>query len=209
MSDRAQLLRDIADTADALTEPHQHLEPVYDYDHHRNRRMKRVYATVQPGLLGALAEAVEPATKPEGEGRPAGFRSAPPLCLEAVSRLAVIQLGVIRWCWSLHIELRDTTESNLRGLVGAAGNMDPDTQTVFLDELRQWRTWCAVMTGWQSPAYAPAVPCPVDGCAQRNTLRINLARKTGMCTHCHATWDETTIGILADYIRTSTDKEAA
>lgn len=206
---RDKLLRDIADTADALTEPHQHAEPVYDYDHHRNRRMKRAYVTTQPGLLRALAEAIEPATKPEGDQRAAGYRSAPPLCLEAVSRLAVIHIAAVRWCWSLKVELRDTTESNIRGLVGAAGSLDDDTAHSLLDELRQWRTWAAVMTGWQSPAYSPKVNCPVDGCGKPNTIRINLARKSALCVECHATWDESTIGILADYIRTSTDKEAA
>jgi hypothetical protein len=203
------MLQDIADTADALTEPHQHLEPIWDYDQHRNKRMRRVFATVQPGLIRALVEAVTPATKPDGDVRPAGYRSAPPLCLEAVSRLAVIQIGVVGWCWSLKVDIRDTTESSLRGLVGAAPTMDSDTQATFLDELRQWRTWCAVMTGWQSPAYSPAVTCPVDQCGKPNTIRINLTRKTGMCTACHATWDEDTIGILADYIRTTTSKETA
>ena len=203
------LLTEIADAADALTEPHQHAEPIYDYDTHRNRRMKRAYVTVQPGLLQALTDAVEPATKPDGEVRQAGFRSAPPLCVEAVSRLAVIQLAAVRWCWSLKLDLRDTTASNIRALVGAAGNLDSDTQTTLLDELRQWRTWAAVMSGWQSPAYSPKVNCPVDGCGKPNTLRINLTRKTAMCVDCHATWDEATIGILADYIRTTTDKEAA
>lgn len=210
MTDRAKLLADIADAADALTEPHQHAEPIYDYDAHRNRRMKRAYVTTQPGLLQALRDVIVPtATGGENEGRPAGFRSAPPLCLEAVSRLAVVEIAAVRWCWSLKLELRDTTESNIRALVGAAGNLDSDTQVSLLDELRQWRTWAAVMSGWQSPAYSPKVNCPVDGCGKPNTIRINLARKSALCVECHASWDESTIGILADYIRTTTDKEAA
>lgn len=205
---RAQLLTDIADAADALTEPHQHAEPIYDYDRHRNRRMKRAFVTTQPGLLQALRDTIHPAIRDENEGRPPGFRSAPPLCLEALSRLAVVELGAVRWCWSLRIQLRDTTESNIRALVGAAGNLDSDTALTLLDELRQWRTWAAVMSGWQSPAYSPAVACPVDGCGKPNALRINLARKTALCTECRATWDEATIGILADYIRTSSERTA-
>jgi hypothetical protein len=58
------------------------------------------------------------------------------------------------------------------------------------------------MTGWQTPAYAPRTPCPA--CEKPSALRINLARKTAMCIHCEARWDEDRIGILADYIRTAT-----
>jgi hypothetical protein len=201
------MLLAIADTADALTEPHQHHEPIYDRDQHRNRRMRRIWTTTQPGLLAALWQAVAPArtTTDDDSSNNSGFRSAPPLCVEALSRHTQIQIATVRWCWSLHIELRDTTDSNIRALVGAAGNLDSDTQHALLDELRQWRTWAAVMTGWQAPAYAPHVPCPNPDCQRADTLRVNLDRQTALCIACRTTWDRDNIGILADYIRASTE----
>src|SRR5205814_10206062 len=111
----------IADAADALTEPHLHLEPVYDVDGHRNRRMRRVYRATQPGLLQALWVAIEPGRAPPDEGRgAAGYRPVPPLCLEALSRYAAIQVGVLRLCWPLRGALDDTTASGIREQGGAA-----------------------------------------------------------------------------------------
>ncbi len=198
------MLQDIADVADALTEPHRHLEPVYDTDRHRNRRLRRVWPSSQPGLLQALWEAIEPGRAAVDKGRPAGgYRSVPPLCLEAVSRYVSIQIGVVRLCWSLDVRLRDSTASSIRALVGAAALADSEAQAFVLGELRTWRTWCAVMTGWQTPAYAPTVPCPA--CDRANALRINLGRKTAMCIACDACWDPGTIGVLANYIRAATE----
>lgn len=200
-------IQDITDAADALTEPHQHVEPIYDLDRHRNKRLRHVHTTIQPGLLQALWEAIEPGRATDDATTAGGFRSVPPLCLEALSRHTAIQIGVIRLSWSLRVDLRDTTASTIRAFVGAAPNLDTDTQTYVLGELRTWRTWCAVMTGWQSPNYAPHVPCPVAACERANGLRINLTRKTAMCVACGAIWDEDRIGVLADYIRAT--KEAA
>jgi hypothetical protein len=205
MIDRSRMLQDIADTADALTEPHQHHEPIHDYDQHRNKRMRRVYTTTQPGLLHALWEAIEPGRADTNGAQGGGFGSAPPLCLEALSRHTAIQIGVTWLCWTIGTPQRDTTASSIRALVGAAANIDSDAQRFMLRELRTWRTWCAVMTGWQTPAYAPNVPCPA--CEKASGLRINLGRKTAMCIHCDARWDEDRIGVLADYVRAT--KEAA
>src|SRR6266545_4340007 len=151
----ASSLQDIADVADELTDPHPHLEKIYTTTTSRHRRLTHLHKTTQPGLLTQLRDAVLPAATQDAPSRRGIPRSQPPLPLEALSLLVVI-------------------------VVGAAATLDSDTQAALLDELRRWRTWCAVMTGWQSPLYQPHAPCP--HCDQRGTLRVNLARQSAFCT---------------------------
>lgn len=199
MNDRAAVLTQLATTIDDLCDPHHHIERIYDTDRHRNRRVRRIWETTQPGLLAQLAAAILPSgTQAEGSIG-AAFASRPPLQVEALSRYTVIQIGATRWAWSLRQPIRDTIESQLRGLVGPAAHLDEPTLTALVDEVRQWRRWCAVMTAWESPAYAPHVPCPL--CGKVGALRINLTARTAMCTQCAAGWDPETIGILAEHVR--------
>lgn len=205
------VLADIADLAEVLCDPHQHTEQVPYWDASRNRKFRR-HVTVQDGLLRQLHEAVfRPAVGDRGRSAPA---SRPPLLLEALSLHSVITIGVAKWCWDLRINQRDSVEQDIRALVGAAGTADSDTQTALRAELRRWRSWCEVMTGWETVFAPKDVPCPVVTCGQTGTLRILLAAKRAFCRNpavdddgnpvCGATWDEANIGVLADYIRTQT-----
>lgn len=191
----------IRDTADALTEPHQHREQVPYWDASRHKKYRH-HITVQPGLITQLYQSVIPTnTADDGSGSASTPSSRPPLALEALSRHLVIRGAVHRWCHSLDIKVRKSVESNIRALVGAAGNLDEDDAHVLLSEMRQWRRWAAVLTGWET-VYQPAgVTCPV--CEQGNTLRINLTTRTGMCRECGSSWaeDDGSIAVLADHIR--------
>jgi hypothetical protein len=203
------ILEHITNLADELTEPHIHTEPVLYWDDNRNRKTRH-HRTIRPGLLAELYQSVIPASC--GPDAPTGGvpGSRPPLAVEALSRHDEISMAVLRWCTSLNLTSRAGAESNVRALVGAAANLDRDTATALLSEMRQWRRWCAVLTGWEN-LYQPAgVPCPVVDCGKSNTLRINLTAQTAMCRACAATWsgDDGTITVLASYIRTRTDRAA-
>ena len=208
-------LDQIIDTADALTEPHIHSEPVVTWTKARHRKVTQ-WRTVQPGLITQLYQSVFPASSggddPSTRGVPG---SRPPLAVEALSRHDEIAMAVLRWCTSLRLETRVSVESNVRALVGAAAGMDTETMTALLDEMRQWRRWCLVSTGWEKVIAPHGVPCFIDGCGQRNTLRINLTNATGLCRACGAFWtkdaeeDAGAIGVLADYIRAYTNAVVA
>lgn len=199
----------ITDVADTLTEPHIHAEP-YTVWINRNRKTRH-HRTVQPGLLAQLYQSVIPAWC-SGEAPAGGVPgSRPPLAVEALSRHDEIAMAVLRWCTSLGIDSRVSAESNIRALVGATSRLDEDTARALLDEMRQWRRWCAVLTGWEN-LYRPAgVPCPIVGCGQTNTLRINLTAQTALCKACSSTWsaEDGSIVVLADIIRTRSDTNAA
>jgi hypothetical protein len=201
----ADLLDAIRDTADELTEPHQHTERIRDWDGNRNPKY-RTHTTVQPGLLTQLYQAVAPSNVPAEGSVVAAFTSRPPLVLEAFDRYTSIGAAVLRWCRSLGLERRPTVESNIRALVGAAPRLDQDTARTLLAEMRQWRRWAVVLTGWEKIHTPYRVPCPLPDCGQPGTLRINLTNATAMCRDCGATWgdDDGSIHILANHVATHT-----
>lgn len=218
----SDILADIADVVSELADGRQHTERIRRWDRNRNEQWD-THITIQPGLLAQLYESVIPGSA-DAEGSRPHPTSRPPLAIEALSLYGVIQIAVFRWAHSLRLEQRDTTESMLRALVGAAPQLDDDTAKALLSELRAWRRWCAVMTGWESALYSPRVPCPV--CERMGTLRINLTAKSAFCRggwdpgqpkrtgdaalyDCDGWWDESTIGVLAEWIRAATDQEAA
>ena len=203
------VLDSIRDTADELTDPHLHVEKIREWDGNRNPKWRH-HKTVQPGLLTQLQESVYPVHLREDGGRsiPA---SRPPLALEALSQRLAITNAVTRWCWSLKLDKRGRVESDIRQLAAAAMAFDDETARTLLAEMRQWRTWCAVYTGWETIYQPAAVPCPVVDCGQTNTLRINLTNKTATCRACRSVWDEEdgSVFVLADYVRTTTSDAAS
>lgn len=206
------LLHQIADTADALTEPHFHAEQVPYWDHNRNKKFRR-HQVFLPGLLAQVHQAVIPTSS--SADAPAGGvpGSRPPLAVEALSIHDEISMAVLRWCTSLDLQPRVSAESNIRGLVGAAARLDEDTAGALLTELRQWRRWCSVYLGWER-LYRPAgVPCPIVDCGQVNTLRINLTTSTAVCRACLATWtqdgEDGSLQVLANYISNWSKRSAA
>jgi hypothetical protein len=217
VDDRGRVLAGLAALVDEMCETRQHMEPIWEYDRHRNRRMRRVHTTMQPGLLAQLAEAMTDASTGWMEAGRSVPDSQPPGSWEALATHAGITTEVTRWCWELGVPIRRTVEHSMRALVGYASVLD-DTQLARLAaDVRRWRHQAAVMTGWQRPLFAPRVPCPV--CETLGTLRINVDRQVAVCTNhdrderdqpvCGAAWDETTIGVLADYIRARVTSEAA
>jgi len=198
------VLQQIGLVAEELCDPRQHTERVEYWDHNRHRKF-RAHTTVQPGLLAQLHASVEPGSADREGGAPHPS-SRPPVQTEALSRYASIGIAVTRWCWSLRLEQRDTVESTVRALVGAAGVLDDDTARALLSEMRQWRRWCVVLTGWEQ-VYVPRAACPV--CETVGTLRINLTTREAFCTSCAAGWDEDAIGVLAEHIKTTTEGQAA
>lgn len=191
----------IADNAELLTDPRHHTERIWDWSPTRNKRTRRVHITTQPGLLAQLAELAEPGhTDHSSRSVPA---SRPPLTA-ARQALTDITTDVNRWLHRTHLTARDTVEANIRALVGAAPTLDHAQQTRLATDLHAWVRRAQIHTGWADPPWHPQAPCPV--CGQR-ALSVRLDQQTAHCNGrtadqpCTATWDATTIGILARHIR--------
>lgn len=200
--DRADMLTRIAETADALTEPSKHVEPITDWTDQRNRTQRRVWVTDQPSLLDQLAAAVIPGEvymEPQGPAAKTKHGSTPNARLDAVDRLLAIEAGAAKWCVELRVALRERPESNIRALVGAAAGLDSDAQERLLRDLSAWRLWAATVAGWRVPAWRPNAPCMV--CERRDALRVRLDKGTACCVACGAVWDRHEIDGLAEFVR--------
>lgn len=212
-SSRDRLLADIADAADALTDPRRHIEPIYDADQHRNKRMRRVYATTVPGLIQQLREAAEPGTTGDTTGVRSIPDSRPPLALNAVSLLAAIEYGAARRCLAMGAAPRDTVESTIRMFVGESGQWDSDTQRSLAGELRSWRVQAEVITQWRADPVELLAPCPAEVepgwiCNARGTLLADPDTGTARCVACGAKWspdDAAAKGGLFDQVKTYRD----
>ncbi|GAA3765634.1 DUF7341 domain-containing protein [Micromonospora maritima] len=207
--DRDATITTITGLAEQLCDPGQHVERIPYWDDNRNRKF-REWRTVQPGLLAQLHQAaVEPTSGTTEPGPRTVPRSRPPLALEALSTHAAICTHAAHWCTSLNLDLRDTVEANIRALVGAAPGLDDDDLQLLARELRTWRRWAAVATGWIAPLYQPHVPCPA--CHTTGKLRINLTAQAAHCRACQATWaaDDGSIFALGEYVTSRTERVTA
>jgi hypothetical protein len=196
-------LDQIRDYADELTQPHINREPYTIWDGQRHRKTHH-HVTVEHGLLRQLYNAaIIPTITGTDEGGGTIPRSRPPLEVEALSRHQQITTTAHGWCTGLGLQTRATAESNIRALVGAAGNLEETHQKLLLADLRRWTGWCRVYLGLEQVRRIPGVRCPISACNQLGTLRINLTTSHGLCTACGATWNRDTIGVLAEHIKTN------
>lgn len=205
--ERKDPLVEIADLAEELTDPRQHTERVYEWSPSRNRVSKPV-VTVQAGLLEQLHEAIRHEAIADEQARHGVPASRPPLLLEALARWLDIVTGVNGWMSDAREEHRGSVFGNLRALVGVAARFGSDDRIRLLRDLRRWRTWAAVMSGWANPPLQPHVACPNPECGAIGSLRVIPERKSGLCVECKHTWDDRdgSINVLANYIKNETAK---
>ena len=188
----------LAEVAEELCDPRQFTEPLWRWSPGRHRVRVGTHIVVLPGLLDQLHEAVQPLLSGLNDSGSRGVpKSTPPLQLDALDRWIDIEIHAGTWMAALGLTVRATPQDNIRGLVGAVRG---EHAQQLLTDLRRWRGWAATMTGWQT-LYTPRADCPVTGCGERGTLRINLDRKTAVCVACRSTWSEDVIGLLAEHIR--------
>lgn len=192
------VLTDLRDTADLLTDPRHHREPRYGLDAHRHKVVVGHHVTTQPGLLAQLAAMAYPGTSGDdidGGGGQSVPGSRPPGDLAAISAWVAISIATVRWCNSLRLDIRDTVESNIRQMVATVvSREDRDTQITLLSELRSWRHQCETITGWSTRAGELQQPCP--HCGERQ-LRVKPEGPTARCLACGVQWDSDTVGVLA------------
>lgn len=196
---------ELADYVRELTEPHTHAE------HYQVRRGRTWYGanhvTKVAPLLTQLWANDTPSQATETGTRP-GFGSKPAARLDALDTAARIDVEAHRWVTDLGEQARTTDTIDLiRQLHGLSASAHGVTRKAIERDVRRWWTQARIVTGWDSPAWSPDNTCPQ--CGERGTLKIRLGDQIGMCTNdaCRVTWDETTIGLLADHIRAESSAE--
>ncbi len=187
--------------ADDLTEPRPHVERVPYWDASRHRKF-REHRSVIPGLLAQLYDAaVDPVQAPQEGGTRPKPSSRPPLALEALSTYESIAGAALRWVRVVRLQPRVTPQSNIRALVGTVGHHDEDTLDAMYEDLRTWRRWAAVMTGWESPLFAPRMACPA--CESFGSIRVNAERGMAFCMRCEHWWEGEGLVEMAENVRLS------
>lgn len=163
------------------------------------------HPTISPALIVQLYDAVAPSSSAATGGiQPAGSR--PAARLDAIDTAVRIETDAARW-------LRKLGEDDSDEVIVLIRRLTPFTITEHElgRDIRRWWTWARIVTGWDLPAWQPDNTCPI--CGTRGSLRIRLVEKLATCINdaCRETWDEATIGLLADHIRTENheDEEAS
>lgn len=163
----------------------------------------RVHRVRHDPLVDQLAAAAEPSGSGyDGHSVPS---SRPSARLDAIDRLLAIEAGAAALLWRARQPLSDDVKTNLRRLVGVPWS---DTELAeVLKTARRWLAWARTVTGWDAPPFRPHVRCPA--CDWRDSLRIRLAEQSACCVECGAAWDSATVGVLAEYIRTASERVVA
>lgn len=195
---------ELVDMVRELCEPTQHREPYYVV-----LTGKTLYhATFAPPLMLQLFDAVEPSSSTEGGSGVARIAASRPAArIDAIDTAFRIQIDAARWLRKLGLD--DVTGDALDHI----RRLHPHalTESELARDVRRWWTWARIVTGWDLPAWQPDNTCPL--CGVRGTLRVRLVEKLATCINdnCRETWDEVTIGLLADHIRSENheDEEAS
>jgi hypothetical protein len=181
------VMADLLALAKELAEPHVHVESYHTWKN-RNRK-NHEHRTVHDPLVTQLhTAATDPARLLDdvGGGRSNKPASRPPLAIEAFSRWLAIRDRVAGWLRVLHLEPRDSPEAGIRSLAIYSMNLDQGTAQSLVRDMKMWKTWCGVMTGWGSKVLCPAVGCPV--CESFRSIRISCDTGEGFCVECQHAW---------------------
>jgi hypothetical protein len=220
---RDDALERLLNAVDELTQDRITVSPVGPgYTKARNKRPTKypkaiakhpaleTHRVTHPSLLAELAEAIYPGgtAVDDGGGRSVPS-SQPPAVLAAIDRLEAIEIAVLEWRTRLRLAPRGAIADDIRALIGEAPMLTDDMVGWLTLDVCRWATWARVVTGWQTPPFAPHAPCPA--CERVGGLRIRLEAKAACCVICGADWDAHDGGIyvLAEHVRISTEGETA
>lgn len=155
-------------------------------------RIRETVTVYHDPLLDQLEQAT---TNTSGGGAYGGGSAAskPAARLDAIAVLQRIDRGSATLATTLGIPAAPMRR-RLGLIAGKVGStLDP--------AVAAWWVAARCATGWETPAYAPDVPCPNMDCERWSTLRIRLTDGIGHCIECGATWQADQFSVLGDYIR--------
>ncbi len=156
------------------------------------------------GLLVQLERAATPGSAgPAAGASGAGYESKPPAALSALNLLDEIRRGLDNWSRYYAGRPGATPAAALDELAGVVLAMDTRAVTDLVAQLQGWRTRARWVLGWESPPFAPHVPCP--DCAGVGTLRLWAQQRYVACLLCGTWWDSEHLGQLRDRLRLSRD----
>lgn len=211
---------EVLDMVREMCEPSAHRERYVPYADEAKKSVKhrvpKYHVTQVPPLLVQLDESVEKSGSVEaGASRPASSRPAGRLVsIDAAYRIEVdasrwlrvlgrrdVAVDAIALVRRLAALLPSTERCHRRHPLRSHGLVACCTAHKVEADIARWWTWCRVLSGWDLPAWEPDNTCPL--CGVRGSIRVRLVEKLATCTNdeCRETWDDSTIGLLAEHIR--------
>lgn len=175
-------------------------EETQNREFYMRKRKPRYHVTINPPLLVQLAAASTPKPSVEaGAMRPAS--SKPSAALDAIDTLLRIDRDASAWVRRLGHDDPGNVIRCVIQLSALAAGQDSNTRVRIEYDVRRWWSWARIVTRWDLPPWQPDNTCPL--CGVRGTLRVRVVERLAVCMDeaCRGTWDEITIGLLADHIR--------
>lgn len=162
------------------------------------------HTVVHPPLLEQLQQTVTTSTL-NGDMFTGSAGSKPPSRLDAIALLQRIAKQSREIADTIRLRrTRDLTD-RLSAISGAAPDQTQEDRTWIATLARGWVISARIITGWESPPFAPDVPCPNIDCERRGTLRIRLEDASGACIECGVHWTPETVTQLGTYVKWATD----
>lgn len=194
MNDRQHLIERITDDIDELVNGTTTTETVDRITLVKGRWRKTIgrHTVHHPPLLTQLQAATTGSTMTTDDTFRPVPGSKPSARIDAIDTLARIDRESTAWAQHLASRVRGSLPDRLRGLVGAATLTPVDNLTGrdgLAAAVRSWRTSARVVSGIESPAFAPDVPCPNVECEKRGTLRVRFDQRVAACVECGEFWD--------------------
>lgn len=151
---------------------------------------KALHTVTHPSLLDQLAHALTGSTAGMVMGGEAG--SKPAARLDALATLERIERES-----AARARLEGLDVLPLRSRLSRLAGVVPGDDR----QVRSWWTAARLVTSWDTPPFAPRVPCPNEECERRGTLRIRVEEQTAICVECGDLWPPEDMGRLADYVQ--------
>lgn len=189
-------MSDIHDYVNQLTRPHTHRQRYTTEPDTKGTRWDKDHVTLVPALIDQLDAATPQSQGSEGGG---GYKSRPAARIEALDVLIRIDTEAARWVRELGEDDHGGTKACVNRLHGLYASADDVAKKAIERDVRSWWSQARIISGWDSAAWRPDNTCPA--CDERRSLRIKLVDAMGFCVECRETWDDTTIGLLAEHIR--------
>lgn len=166
------------------------------WTHERPEGWDRRYFVEHRALLDQLEDTLTGSTKDGGDlrivpgSRPAGR-------IDVLAFLERIQQQSLKLAEEMGLPPLPLRTRLLR--IAAELGLTPDPV------VRSWWVTARVLTSFDSPAYAPNVPCPNEQCERRGSLRVKVGdredQRQAVCTECHWVWDGPYFGVFAEWVR--------
>lgn len=201
---RSELMNQLIEDVAKLVKPYDHQEPLVDGGMHVSRH---------PSLLGQLWAEINystPAPDPDKSSRSSMARSKPPMnenLMEHLIRAQDLSSSLVVMSGG---RLSRSMAENFWQLPSVMIHVTDEMVDHVAGQVNFYKRQLEQILTWTEEPHKISSPCPA--CNAKHAIVIQIDRfgpLSARCIKCHATWDKTTLGVLAGSIQETPKKEGA